>query len=58
MSGVDNRLFISMCDSLLFYLYDLRVMVAVVCNLTSSIFGQALLKVVQNLYCNVSTFLA
>jgi len=28
-------------------------MVAVVCNRTYSIFGHALLKVVQNLYCNL-----
>ena len=35
-----------------FVLYDLKVMVAVVCNHTSPIFRHALLKVVQNLYCN------
>ena len=35
-----------------FVLYDLKVMVAVVCNHTSSIFRHALIKVVQNLYCN------
>ena len=35
----------------------ISVTLAVVCNRASSIFGDALLKVVQNLYCNVSMML-
>ena len=34
-------------------MYNLRVMLAVVFSHISSIFGHALLKVVQNRYCNV-----
>jgi len=34
-------------------MYNLRVMLAVVGSHISSIFGHALLKVVQNRYCNV-----
>ena len=35
----------------------ISVTLTVVCNRASSIFGDALLKVVQNLYCNVSMML-